>query len=110
MTYIQVNIGRNVGNEPMSEENWDWFQSSVKDTIASAIRVLNDVPRAEILSQIETHLGLGNWGEIDPEESAHISIFSELSIDLDYLRENLGLHRRMFDQDAIALIVGSELI
>lgn len=108
--YIQVNIGRNVGTAPLDDDNWQWFRDTVVDTICSAVRMLNDVPRVELEAQIEQHRGLGQWGELDPEESCHISLYTELDVDLDFLRENLGYVKRMFDQDAIALIVGSELI
>lgn len=110
MMYLQANVGRNVGTEPATEANWSACKATVADAICSAIRQLNDVPRSVIKSRIETHTGMGAWGELDPEESAHISIISEWSVDVELLRSELALIARMFNQDAIALIVGSELI
>ena len=108
-TYAQLNIGRNVGDVPMSDANWSWFKDSVADALASSVRMLHDVPRIEVRARIETHSGLGQWGEIDPEESAHISIYWPGGLDVDYINDQARTLAAMFDQDAIAVIIGSTL-
>lgn len=112
--YVQVNIGRNAHGEPMSPTRWQWFADTVRDALASAVIVAYPGPdypcmRADIMSQIEMHAGRGRWGG-NSEESVHISLYVEADIDVNYLRNQLGVIARMFDQDAIALIVGSELV
>ena len=112
--YVQVNIGRNAHGEPMGERQWDWLASAVRDALASAVIVAYPGPdysgmRADIMSRIEMHAGRGRWGG-NSEESVHISLYVEADIDVNYLRDQLGVIARLFDQDAIALIVGSELV
>ena len=113
-TYVQVNIGRNADGEPMSAARWAWFVDTVRDALVTAAVVAYPRPdhpgmRADLASRIETHAGYGRWGDAS-EESVHISLYVETGIDATYLRAQLGVVARMFDQDAIALIVGSELV
>lgn len=104
--YVQVNVGRNVNGQPMSDERWDAFQNAV--TIA-----LLGANRGGGLPNVSFHTGEGFWndettGELMSEESAYISTFAD--IDAYALRVELARIRDEYGQDAIALIVGSDLI
>lgn len=98
MKYVQVNIGRNVDNEPMSAELWNDFVTAVADAIADCSGI----------KFIETHLGVGYWESV-MEDSCHVSALATF-VNVDTLREQLGYVAAEFGQDAVALIVGSELV
>lgn len=98
MKYVQVNIGRNVVGEPMSPERWNDFVTAVSNTIADC----SDI------KSIETHFGTGYW-EGGMEESCHVSALATF-VDVDTLREHLGYVAGEFGQDAVALVLGSELV
>ena len=55
------------------------------------------------------HSGQGSW-EGGSEESVHISSYWEDGFDLRQLKAELAQLKEWFEQDTIALIVGSELI
>ena len=104
--YVQVNIGRNVGGVPMSDERWDRFHADITMALLKAYRG-NGVPN------VSFHTGEGFWndettGELMSEESAYISTFAD--IDAFALRVDLARLRDEYGQDAIALIIGSDLI
>ena len=103
--YVQVNIGRNIGGEPMSGERWDEFRN---DIISVLVMSCND-STSETLSTVEIHDGYGSWDGVR-EDSAHVSIFWVPGVNVDILRERIAHVRRNYDQDSIALITGSELI
>ena len=110
--YVQVNIGRNEGGTPMSDVRWAWFVDTVRDAIVSSVIKALPGPnytgvRAVTLKEVQIHRGLGHWRG-NMEDSAHISYMGEL--DVAYLRSQLAPIARMFGQDTIALIVGSELV
>ena len=102
-----VTIGRNVGTEPMSDERWEEFQTSV--TIDFNF-VVNGFQAGA--GQWEEHRGQGIW-EGTPEDSFKVTVLLEEEIPkdrLDQLRRYLSENARLFDQDAIALTIGvSEL-
>lgn len=102
-TYVQVNIGRNVDDAPMAAAKWARFQSTIQ-------HLLENVTLGR--GVVSTHTGRGAWvdehGVTVSEESAYISTFAV--VNLDALREALAYQRTVYGQDAIALIVGSELI
>lgn len=104
--YIQVNIGRNIGNTPMPVEKWQELQGRVMFVISVAAFNWEDF---DLEASIETHLGTGSYNGIT-EESAHISSYWEEGFDIEYLKKDLAKIRDWFEQDTIALIVGSELI
>ena len=104
--YVQVNVGRNVGGEPMTDELWDRFHADVTLALLNAYRG-SGVPNVSV------HTGEGFWndettGELMSEESAYISTFAD--IDAYALRVDLARIRDEYGQDAIALIIGSDLI
>lgn len=98
--YIQVNMGRNVDDEPMDADTWAAFRAAVAIAITNACQ-------DDILPDIEAHAGAGTWGDV-PEESLHLSAFG--AFDVRALRGQLRVIRARYGQDAIALIVGSELV
>ena len=99
MIYIQVNIGRNVQDKPMSNREWTYFKWDVYDTLVNL----------KGIDYLEWHLGKGQYKGI-VEESCHISALVQGDIDLDHLRAKLAIIKDTYQQDAIALIVGSELL
>lgn len=101
--YVQVNIGRNIGDVPMPEYDWALFQGAVAVEIFYAAYDESDPLAANI------HTGSGQWGDVR-EESAYVSYFAENGIDLASLRKGLEAIKARFNQDAIALITSSELI
>ena len=103
--YIQVNIGRNIGNTPMSDHQWDTFRLAVSQAICLSVRTDDYAPE----SGNELHRGVGYW-QYREEESAHISRYDERGYDLVQLRNDLRGLANQFGQGNIALIVGSELI
>lgn len=105
MSYLQVNIGRNVGNEPMNDDDWEQFQQDVATAIRRSIK--SDSRVNESLP-FEFHEGQGNW--MGAEESCHISLFDERGFDLGGLRADLVHIKLHYRQDAVALIPGSELV
>lgn len=109
--YIQVNIGRNVGPAPMSDDSWSRFKSEVKAVIIWSTWGGEDNPDViDVFSAIQVHEGLGEWDGI-PEVSAHISYFSEVGVNYRRLRDGIAVLRDKYMQDSIALVgPGSELI
>lgn len=103
--YIQVNIGRNVNETPMSDSDWEQFQTRVTFALIFAA---NDVD-IDVLEFVELHLGEGSYDGIT-EDSAHLSAYSESGFDIGHLTELLKEIKVAYQQDAIALITGSELI
>lgn len=102
-TYVQVNIGRNVDESPMPAAKWGRFQGQVAD-------LLRNVTIGRGI--VSVHTGRGAWqddhGNTVSEDSAYFSTFAV--VQLDALREGLAYLKAVYGQDAIALIVGSELI
>ena len=94
--YVQINIGR--GN--LSHEEWLNFAHFT--TIA-----LRESARGETEVQVELHEGAGCWGD-EIEDSTHISTIAD--VDLYALRVKLAKLKKQYNQEAIALIVGSDLI
>ena len=110
MYYIQANIGRNYKgtDTAMSLADWNGFVTYVADTLGNgADRATSGQTLRMPWEHIEIHRGTGTYGNV--EESAHISLVWE-EFDMDYIRERLAGLADEFMQDAIALIVGSELI
>lgn len=100
--YVQVNIGQG----DLGENEWHAFLGVVTGAIVNATR------NAELMD-IELHRGIGYWddavtGVRIAEKSAHLSTIAD--VDLFALRTALGSIKREFRQDAIAVIVGSDLV
>ena len=114
--YIQVNIGRNVGDKPLEIVDWESFQNSCRAALYQSANgnFWSESPtgrknREVFFDAVEYNHGSGTW-ENGVEESCHISVFWEYGFDLDNLRELLKDVKDYFGQDNIALIIGSELI
>ena len=107
--YAQPNIGRNVKNEPMTDWMWEWFQDGATNVLIGATHVAAAGRSGVKREDVQVHTGRGEWDGV-PEDSAHISLFWEHGIDADYVREQAAVVARMFEQDAVAVIVGSELV
>lgn len=108
-TYAQLNIGRNVKNEPMSDWMWEWFQDGTVNVLIGATHVAAAGRSGVKREDVQVHTGRGEWDGV-PEDSAHISLFWEDGMDVEHIRYQAGVVARTFGQDAIAVIIGSELI
>lgn len=110
--YAQLNIGRGVGNDgvTMAADVWERFVGACGDALAYAARDLAaGVTRTEMAGRVEVHHGSGVWQGVR-EDSAHVSLFNEHGISIAALRESVADLAHDYGQDAVALIVGSELI
>lgn len=106
--YAQLNIGRNVNNEPMPDWVWEWFQDGAANVLIEATRRAAGGMSGATRDDVQVHTGRGKWDGV-PEDSAHVSLFWEAGIDADHIRQMASVVARMFGQDAVAIIVGSEL-
>lgn len=108
MSYVQANLGRNIGPIPMPLEAWEAFRREVRAVLAMTTGAPN----------VDEHLGTGKWtdetGGIVWEESAHLSVYTDSTMSLfntRTLRDSLAGLARRYNQDAVALIIAqSELI
>lgn len=101
MTYMQINIGRGTGSRKLSKAQWASF---IKDMQDALVIYGNAVPHT-----LETHYGKGTW-EGQTEESCHISALTSKDVTIDNFRDVLLSAKLNYDQDAIALVLGSHLI
>lgn len=101
MFIIQLSLGRNIGDQPMSDRDWRRFLNDAADTI----RNQGETP--------ELHLGSGVWGGVR-EESARITVYRDEAPTETYrahLRAFLPVIAARYGQDAIGLVIAeSELI
>lgn len=109
VTYAQLNIGRNVGSVPMDDKQWDWFISTAQSVLMGAQHRIPVNHGNAQRDDVQVHRGARVWGGV-AEESAHVSLYWETGMDADYITEQAGVMARMFDQDAVAVILGSTLI
>lgn len=101
-------IGRNVGDTPMSDSEWETFIDEVTSDLSAYARSWDSaVPDA-----VEIHRGQGSWGGV-VEDSVKVTLLTEVSLGdnaLSDLRRKLSENARLYNQDAIALTIGvSEL-
>lgn len=105
MHYIAANIGRNVGDTPMSDSAWTSFQHDVATTLFQAGARLEDA-RGIIA-------GAGGEWQGAPEESAHVwQLLTDTpsALTIADTKHALGVLARAYEQDAIALIVGTSTL
>lgn len=115
MKTATVTIGRNTNNTPITPL-WPSEWENFIDRVTAALRVFEVEANAGDDTWTEIHLGTGNWNNV-PEESAKITVFytaedsSREQRAIDELKQTLALLSHIFQQDAIALSLGtSELI
>jgi len=94
MFTVMVSIGRNVGNTPLSDRDWTFFQNDVADVI----RREGEMP--------EIHTGRGLWAMVW-EDSVHLTVYREFVTEgMRYAyREGLSRLASHYGQDAIALTI-----
>jgi hypothetical protein len=99
MRTVMVSIGRNIGNEPMSDRDWTAFVNAT----SNAIRRAGESP--------EIHFGHGTWDGIR-EESAHITVYrhTDTEIPRTAIYERLAFLAEYFGQDAIALSISEPIL
>lgn len=108
-TYAQLNIGRNVGTEPMSPWMWEWFADGAANALMGATHVAAGGRTTVGRDDVQIHHGRGVWDGV-AEDSAHVSLFWADGLDVDYIRTTAASLAQMFGQDAVAVIIGSELV
>lgn len=96
--YVQLNIGRNIDGKAMYLDHWYQFV-----TAASNVLINSTGPGVT-----ERHYGTGEWDGVT-EESAHISILTD-SLDMTLLTAGVEQLKADYQQDSIALIIGSHLL
>lgn len=98
--YAQVNVGRG----DLNEAEWGMFVNDVRLALLGAMR--------GTVRPTETHRGIGTWTGDDgityAEDSAHVSTIAD--VDGFALRTALVPLKARYRQDAIALILGSDLL
>ena len=108
--YVQINIGRNVDGMPMSRKAWASFIDESAAALVYAATIDNAERRSMLRDDVvEIHTGTGSYGGIR-EDSAHVSMFHSDGIDADDVRAVMADVAARYGQDAVALIVGSELV
>lgn len=99
--WIQVNLGRNVGGAPMRPEQWGLF---IGDTVRHLERITS-IPADRMMHTV----GTGPW-EDGTEDCASIGVFAPAGTHIDGIRATLSILASIHGQDAIALMLGGELI
>lgn len=103
---VTATFGRNIGTEPMSDEDWDNFTEDVKSAIESSMGY-----REHFLSDTKT--GVGEW-DMSKEESRsvkYIYVHAPSVFQASAIRRRVSAIRFAYKQDAIAIEFGeSELI
>lgn len=89
-----VTIGRNIGDVPMSEDDWHAFAYGVESALLASLTGAD--------ASTSTHYGRGVWQGI-AEDSAIISAIATRGAD-DKLRPALADLARLYGQDAIAVV------
>ena len=91
--------------EPMSDQRWREFDMDAQGTLA------NNVFERQIIA-IERHLGRGSWEGIE-EESVKITYLLKSALTdeaIATLSRELSELARFYDQDAIALTIGTSTL
>lgn len=68
--FVQVNVGRNINDTPMSEAQWLMFRTEATDMLID--NVVRATGHVIDIDDIEYHYGTGYWGDV-AEDSCHIS-------------------------------------
>lgn len=102
--FVQISIGRNVGENPMDSFDWALFQTTIRPVI--------NLLRGTRTQVIEVDGKGGEWLGI-PEETHVFMIINPLIKDqfiVDHIRECLRGIAQEFGQDAIALVFGTSTL
>lgn len=96
--YVQLNIGRNIDGKAMSPDHWHQF-------VTAASNVLINSTGSGVT---ERHYGTGEWDGVTAE-SAHISILTD-SLNMTLLTAGVEQLKEDYEQESIALVIGSHLL
>ena len=104
-TYAQLNIGRNIGDEPMDLGKWHEF---IEDAATALVYAAYGDNTDTLKRTVEVHTGLGRYigddGHIVVEDSAHVSLFCPEKFDLEYLEHRARKLESRYSQDMVAVI------
>lgn len=105
MYVITVTIGRNVGETPMSDASWAEYRSDVA-------ALLDDLATFVVNPTFEFHNGYGEWHGVaeDSHKATLMSTHEFDQSDISWLRRSLSHLCRKYEQDAIALTVGTSVL
>lgn len=99
MATVTVSIGRNVGDQPMNDTDWQNFISAVGASVKRDAKAV----------YVDAAASRGEWEGIGEDSRTWVADIDEW--DLGALRGSLKEWARIFRQDAIALTVGqTELV
>lgn len=94
--FVNVNIGRNIGDRPMSDARWAKFQRDVR-------RILRDAGKV-----VGHGTGSSVWGKVREEFATfHVVLGYHLG---DVTRERLAVVAKLYGQDAIGVMGEMDLI
>jgi hypothetical protein len=92
--YISITIGRNNGEEEMSDLSWSLFCSAVRKALTMT---------ATVEGIVFEGMGAGVWGSL--AEPAHCLIALCDHVNTPALRAELARIAKIYDQDAIGLVI-----
>lgn len=98
--YIQATIGRNVGNQPMSDQDWARYKLQLKYTLGHAIA-----------SPLNVMDGQGYWADEDSQtvaEECHAitGIIEGHHVNkIPQIKSQLAYFARRYSQDAVAVVI-----
>lgn len=101
---ITVTIGRNIGDKPMPQDDWDWFQRQTHAALKSAVPSILFIDR---------HEGVGEWEGVKEESVKFTAIYDRDSDSLpkvSILAKRLARLAHTFGQDGIALSEGTSYV
>jgi hypothetical protein len=93
---ITVTIGRNIGDSPMSEEEWQDFQASVTSYLSNLVRP----------ERVFTYLGEGEWQGVVEESACILFIGNAYTTAVENVDRVLSVLAKSFNQDAIGWSAG----
>jgi hypothetical protein len=94
---VTVTIGRNVGSEPMPAPRWEEFRSGIRQTLANLL-----CPDFSA-----SYDGTGEWDGVAEDSTLFVASGITREVTSTYLRAVLAQYADEYDQDAIALTVGT---
>lgn len=99
--YIQVTIGRNVENKPMSVQDWSDYKLFINGALGSAVS-----------SPINTLDGQGRWTDEDTGETITEDCYAITAIitghhvnKIPQIKESIAHCANLFGQDAVAVVI-----
>jgi hypothetical protein len=106
---VEFRFGRNIHNVPMDDHRWESFIAEAHEHLEHLAAAVQDESDRELQQWIEVHRGNGTWDGI-AEESAIVTLYTDGVVEElahDRLLPVAQAFATEFQQDAVALVVGS---